>query len=144
LREELLRWGEPRAELRGVAPVLPSRAHYLTSDIDRDVAEARRRLDDTLEWAHEQGFDAAGRVGDDTPPLTAIEDELRRFAADELIISTHPPGRSHWLESGLVERAHEELDIPITHVIVDLGRQEVEIRPLDAERAARRTVGYER
>jgi hypothetical protein len=144
LREELLRRGEPRAELRVVAPVLPSRAHYLTSDIDRDVAEARRRLDDTLEWAHEQGFDAAGRVGDDTPPLTAIEDELRRFAADELIISTHPPGRSHWLESGLVERAHEELDIPITHVIVDLGRQEVEIRPLDAERAARRTVGYER
>ena len=57
---------------------------------------------------------------------------------------THPSGRSHWLETGLVERAHEELDIPITHVIVDLGRQEVEIRLLDAERAARRTVGYER
>jgi hypothetical protein len=144
LREELLRRGEPRAELRVVAPVLPSRSHYVTSDIDRDLAEARRRLDDTLEWAHEQGFDAAGRVGDDTPPLTAIEDELRRFAADELIVSTHPPGRSHWLETGLVERAHEELDIPITHVIVDLERQEVEIRPLDDEHAARTAVGYER
>jgi hypothetical protein len=144
LREELLRRGKPRAELRVVAPVLPSRSHYLTSDIDSELAEARRRLDSTLEWAHEQGFDAAGRVGDDTPPLTAIEDELRRFPADELVISTHPPGRSHWLETGLVERSREELEIPITHVVVDLERQEVEIAPGDAAEAARRAVGYER
>jgi GABA permease len=144
LREELLRRGEPRPELRVVAPVLPSRSHYITSDIDDELAEARRRLDKTLAWAHEQGFDAAGRVGDDTPPLTAIEDELRRFPADELVISTHPPGRSHWLETGLVERSREELEIPITHVVVDLERQEVEIAPGDAEEAARRAVGYER
>jgi GABA permease len=129
LRAELMRHGAQRAELRVVAPVLPSRSHYVTSDIDSELTSARHRLDDTLEWARRQGFDAAGRVGDDTPPLTAIEDELRRFAADELIISTHPPGRSNWLETGLVERAREELDIPITHVIVDLERQEVEIRP---------------
>jgi hypothetical protein len=127
LREELLRRGEPRPELRVVAPVLPSRSHYIASDIDDELAEARRRLDRTLEWAHAEGFDAAGRVGDDTPPLTAIEDELRRFAADELIISTHPPGRSNWLESGLVDQAREQLDIPITHVVVDLQREKVEI-----------------
>jgi hypothetical protein len=131
LREELLRRGEPRPELRVVAPVLPSRSHYIASDIDHELAQARLRLDRTLEWAHEQGFDAAGRVGDDTPPLTAIEDELRRFAADELIISTHPPGRSNWLESRLVEQARAQLDIPVTHVVVDLERQQVEIRAAD-------------
>ena len=144
LREELLRRGSTDAELRVVAPVLPSRSHYMTSDIDHELAEARRRLDATLEWAHEQGFDAAGRVGDDTPPLTAIEDELRRFPANEIVISTHPPVRSHWLESGLVEQAREQLDIPITHVVVDLERQEVAIQPRDAEQAARQAVGYER
>jgi len=127
LRDELLRRGEPRPELRVVAPVLPSRAHYIASDIDRELAEARRRLDQTLEWAHTEGFDAAGRVGDDTPPMTAIEDELRRFRADELIISTHPPGRSNWLESNLVDTARAQLDIPVSHVIVDLSRQHVEI-----------------
>jgi hypothetical protein len=136
LREELLRRSEPRPELRVVAPVLPSRSHYLTSDIDGDLAQARRRLDRTLEWAHDEGFDAAGRVGDDTPPLTAIEDELRRFAADELIISTHPPSRSNWLESGLVEQARAQLDIPVTHVIVDLERQHVDIRAAAAEKLA--------
>jgi hypothetical protein len=125
LRQELLRRGEPRAELRVVAPVLPTRAHYIASDIDGALAEARERLDTMLEWAHAEGFDAAGRVGDDTSPMTAIEDELRRFPADELIVSTHPPGRSNWLEGGLVERARHELEIPVSHVIVDLQRQHV-------------------
>lgn len=136
LRDELLGRGEPRPELRVVAPVLPSRSHYIASDIDRELAEARRRLDATLAWAHEQGFDAAGRVGGDTPPLTAIEDELRRFPADELVISTHPPGRSNWLESGLVEQAREQLDMPVSHVVVDLERQQVEIRGHQAGRAS--------
>jgi hypothetical protein len=36
-----------------------------------------------------------------------------------VIISTLPPGRSNWLEAGIVGRLREELDIPITHVIVD-------------------------
>jgi hypothetical protein len=39
------------------------------------------------------------------------------------LISTHPPQRSRWLESGLVERAREELEIPVTHVVVDLARR---------------------
>ena len=33
-----------------------------------------------------------------------MEDALRLFGADEIIISTHPEGRSHWLEKGIVER----------------------------------------
>ena len=44
-----------------------------------------------------------------------------------MIISTHPPERSHWLEAGVVERAREELDIPVTHVVVDLARKRVEV-----------------
>ena len=105
-----------------VVPVLCSRAHYLTSDIDREVAEAEARLDATLNWAHDQGFEAVGTVGD-ASPLIAIEDELHRFGADEVIISTHVPERSHWLEAGVVERAREELDIPVTHIVVDVMRQ---------------------
>jgi hypothetical protein len=124
LREELMRRGTSEVELRVVVPVLPSRAHYVASDIDRELAEARTRLEPALAWAAAQGFDVAGRVGD-TSPLVAIEDELRDGGVDELIISTHPAARSNWLESGLVERARAELDIPVTHVVVDLERQQV-------------------
>ena len=60
-----------------------------------------------------------GEVGDGDP-LQAIEDALRGFPADEIVLSTHPPGRSNWLERGLVENARERFDCPIAHVVVDL------------------------
>jgi hypothetical protein len=62
-------------------------------------------------------------VSADTP-LQAAADELRGFHADEVLVSTHPPDRSKWLESGLVERLRAELDVPVHHVVVDLARQQ--------------------
>jgi hypothetical protein len=121
LREEIVQRAPRTPEVRVVCPILPSRAHYLASDIDRELAEAQVRLDRTLAWAGEHDIDAMGRVSTD-PPLTAAADELRLFPADELIVSTHPPVRSRWLESGLVERLREELDIPVHHIVVDLER----------------------
>lgn len=35
------------------------------------------------------------------------------------------PGKSNWLETGIVERLREELEIPVTHVTVDLDRKSV-------------------
>ena len=121
LREEIMRRADQTPEIRVVCPILPSRAHLVTSDIDRELAEARTRLDQTLAWAGEHGIDATGCVSADTP-LMAAADELRRFPADEVIVSTHPKTRSRWLESGLVERLREELDIAVHHVVVDLER----------------------
>jgi alkanesulfonate monooxygenase SsuD/methylene tetrahydromethanopterin reductase-like flavin-dependent oxidoreductase (luciferase family) len=122
LRAELRRRARAGAELRLVAPILASRIHYFASDVDRELAEAHERLADALDWAREEGLDATGKVGDPSTALGAIEDELRLFGADEVIISTHPPGKSNWLETGIVERLREELDIPVTHLIVDLDR----------------------
>jgi hypothetical protein len=53
--------------------------------------------------------------------LDAIEDELRRFPADGVLICTYPPGASNWLETGIVNRLREEFDICVTHVIVGMG-----------------------
>jgi hypothetical protein len=75
-----------------------------------------------LTWLKSHDLAATGRVGDLTP-RQAIEDELRTFHADELLISTHPAKRSHWLEDGLLQQARDELDIPVAHVVVDLERQ---------------------
>ncbi len=110
------------AELRVVAPILASRAHYIASDIDEEREEAQERLAAALAWASLEGLNATGKVGDANAALGAIEDELRLFGADEVIISTHPRRKSNWLETGVVERLREELDIPVTHVIVDLER----------------------
>ena len=120
LKTEMLKRGGRRPELRIVVPVLCSRAHYLTSDIDREIAQARTRLEAALRWARRLEFEVTGAVGD-ANPLVAIEDELRRFGADELIVSTRTPRRSPWLEDGVVERARNELEIPVTHVVVDVS-----------------------
>jgi hypothetical protein len=124
LRSEILQGGRRPAELRVVCPILPTRAHLIASDIDRELADARKRLEGTLEWARVEGLEATGQASADTP-LAAAADELRRFRADEVIVSTHPPERSRWLESGLVERLQAELDIPVRHVVVDVARQTV-------------------
>jgi GABA permease len=126
LKAEILKRRGTAVELRIVVPVLCSRSHYVFTDIDNEIEQAQARLDATLRWAHDQGFEAVGTVGD-ASPLVAIEDELRRFGADELIISTHVPERSHWLESDVVERARAQLDIPVTHVVVDVERQAVAV-----------------
>jgi GABA permease len=68
------------------------------------------------------GLDAGGEIGDGDP-VQAIEDALRTFRPDELIVSTHPPGRSLWLERAVIERARERFDLPLTHVVVDLDAE---------------------
>ena len=122
LAAKLRHRGVHDTELRVVAPILVSRMHYLASDVDKELAEAHERLAAALEWAQAEGFEVSGKVGDPNAAMGAIEDELRVFAADEVVISTYPPGRSNWLETGIVKRLREELDIPVTHVIVDPDR----------------------
>jgi hypothetical protein len=120
LRAELARRARDGAEVRVVVPILPSRIHYVASDIDAELREARGRLEQALAWARTQGLDVTGRVGDPSVALGAIEDELRLSGADEVVISTLPRGRSNWLETGIVERLREDLEIPVTHTVVDL------------------------
>jgi GABA permease len=120
LRSELQdRTGGQRAKVLVVCPALNSPLRHWASDEDDARAAAQRRLDQSLESMRSVGLEVDGQIGDGDP-LQAIEDAIRTFRPDELIISTHPPGRSHWLERGVVERARERFEIPITHVVVDL------------------------
>jgi hypothetical protein len=103
-----------------VCPALNSPLRHWVSDEDQARAEAQARLDESLTSMRAVGLDAAGEIGDGDP-VQAIEDALRTFQPDELIISTHPAGRSHWLERGVVGKARERFDLPVTHVVVDLN-----------------------
>jgi len=103
-----------------VSPALNTRLRHLASDEDPARAQARERLDRSLAELERNGVQASGEVGDGDP-LQAIEDALRTFGADEIVISTHPEGRSNWLERGVVTNARERYTVPIHHVVVDLG-----------------------
>ncbi len=103
-----------------VCPALNSQVRTWASDEDGARAAAQQRLDASLAQLRTLGVQAHGEVGDGDP-LQAIEDALRTFGADEIVISTHPVGRSNWLEQDIVGNARERFDVPITHVVVDLG-----------------------
>ncbi|HEU4974197.1 MAG TPA: hypothetical protein VFT50_03855 [Baekduia sp.] len=116
LRDRIVADGEP-VEVDVLAPVLVSRLHLAVTDVDHELEEARARLDRSMAWAREQGLTARGRIGDPSA-TTALEDELRDFGADEVIVVTHPRDRETWQEHGELERLRAELDVPVEHVVV--------------------------
>jgi uncharacterized membrane protein len=110
-----------RSEVMVVTPALAaSRASHWASDIDEAIELARQRMELSLIEIRQLGLKAKGEIGDSDPNM-AIEDALRVFPADEIVISTHPPDRSRWLEHGVVDKAREQIELPITHVVVDLA-----------------------
>ncbi len=117
LRERILEQDDGDVLVDVLAPVLTSRVHYAVSDTDREFADARDRLERSLAWAREQGIAVRGTLGDPSP-TTAIQDELRRFGADEVIVVTHPSASQTWQERGELERLQRELDMPVMHVVV--------------------------
>jgi GABA permease len=116
-----------QTRFRVVCPALNSRLKTYTSDEDPAREAAQQRLDVTLARLASVGIEASGEVGDGDP-LVALDDAVRTFGPNEIVISTHPPGRSNWLEKGVVDSVRARWDIPVTHVVVDL----------DAEAAAAR------
>lgn len=132
LRDELVRRASGRrSEVLVVAPALNSVIRHWASDEDGARDAARERVRDSVGRLAAAGLDVRGDIGD-SEPLQAIEDALRTFGADEIVISTHPEGRSHWLEQGLVEEARTRFSCPITHVVVDLAAEREEVRPQPA------------
>jgi hypothetical protein len=103
-----------------ISPALVgSRAERWASDIDEGLDLARERMARSVTALRGVGVEVRAEVGDPDPNM-AIEDALRTFPADEIVISTLPLGESRWLEHDVVERTRREVNLPMTHVVVDL------------------------
>ena len=110
-----------REEVLVVCPALNSRVRTWASDEDSARAAAQERLDSSLGVLAGDGINARGVVGDGDP-VQAVEDAIVTFTPDEIVVSTHPEGRSNWLEHGVVEAIQARYDVPVWHVVVDLER----------------------
>jgi hypothetical protein len=82
----------------------------------RGLARAQERLDLGLPPCGRRGIIARGEIGD-ADPLLAIEDALAGCPAHEVVIAILPPGRSNWIERGLVEKATARFGIPVAHLV---------------------------
>jgi hypothetical protein len=112
------RVGDRRTEVLVVAPALVSGFHYLDSDVDAAREPPQARLDETVGAFRLAVIAARGEIGSESP-LEAIADALAVFPADEIVVATPPPERSNWLERGVVGRARELYEQPVTHLVVE-------------------------
>jgi hypothetical protein len=97
------------AEVMVIAPAVERTAfRHALGDVDSATREAKQRLQASLEQLEQGGIHALGEVGD-SDPVTAAQDALREFLADEVLIVAHAGSEARWFENGLFERAQEEL-----------------------------------
>ena len=107
------------SRVRVVCPALNSRLRHWCSDDAAARARAGERLDASLIALWSEGVAADGEIGD-SDPVVALQDGLARYRPNEVIVSTHPPGRSNWLEKGVVEKARAvAAPLPVFHVVAD-------------------------
>jgi hypothetical protein len=118
LGKELAAGDASEVQLDVLAPILASRSHFWASDVDDEREQARVRLEASLAWATDQGFAAKGEVAD-PDPLVAVEDELRDFGADEIVIVMAARERKSWLANRMLGHLARELDVPVREIVVD-------------------------
>ena len=102
LRQALGSGGDPAdAEVMVVAPALADNAiKFWMSDADKAIARAEEVRRATVERLGDEGVPATGDTGE-ADPYTAIEDALKTFDADRIVLFTH---------GGEARRYREDLD----------------------------------
>jgi hypothetical protein len=111
---------EEASEIAVVSPVLPSRLDWLTNATDKLKSEADERLRAVIGQIADDETEVRGAVGSDDP-LVAIDDAVRGFAPDHLLIGLRREDRAGWQERGLLDQLQGRYAIPITVFEVPAG-----------------------
>jgi hypothetical protein len=91
---------------------------WLASDEDQARREAADRAAGVSEAVAPEPGAVKAEVGD-SDPVQAIEDALRTFSADELLLVTRPEEDASWLEEGAAGEALARFSLPVTHLVVE-------------------------
>lgn len=107
-----------RTEVLVVAPALHESAlRFWLSDADEAIAKAERVSSETVERLGEAGVPASGDTGE-SDPMEAIEDALRSFAADRIVVFTHPESDQRYREGVCVADIEQRFGLPVDHASV--------------------------
>jgi len=105
-----------------VCPARASQVDHWTSAVDGAHAQAQRYLGESLARLRDAGIEAQGEIGDEDP-LRAIEDALRTFGADSILIGTPPEGLEDSSVRDVVAGARARFALPITRVVINAPAQ---------------------
>ncbi len=119
LRDQLReRTGGAAAEIRIVAPAADvSPLEWLSNDEDEARAEAQRVADEAAGAVEGDARVVEAGVGD-SDPVKAIEDALREWPADEVLVVTPRGEEANWLERGAGAQADDRFGVPVSHLAV--------------------------
>jgi hypothetical protein len=112
---ELIRGAE---EISVVTPMLPTRFEWLASATDKRREQADARLRTVLGHLEAVGNVARSQVGADDP-LLAIEDAIRDFDPDHLLIALRPTDQADWQERGLLDEVKRRFELPTTSFVIE-------------------------
>ena len=104
------------AEVLVISPATNrSKFAFWMSDSDEAIAEAEHAQEESVERLEEEGVDAAGDTGD-SEPAVAIEDALATFAADRIVLVSHPGSDRDYREDEGLADAESRFGVPVTHL----------------------------
>ena len=123
--------GRPTKTMVVVPALAGSRFEQATGAVDDAIAHADEQREPAAEEAKEAGAQLVTepRIGD-SDPILAIEDALREFPAEEILIVTRPAEDAAWMEEDLFDRARKRFSQPIAHFVLDTASDAV----VDADR----------
>jgi hypothetical protein len=121
LRECLRGHAGSDADVRVVAPASDlSPLQWLANDEDEARGEAAEIAGETERAARPEAARVETEIGD-SDPVQAIEDALRRFPAEEILVVTRRGEEANWLEEDAAEAASERFGVPVTQLVVGSG-----------------------
>lgn len=98
-----------------VSPVTASPVRRWVSDVDGARKEATLLVDATIEKLRAASIAADGTLGDEDP-VRAIEDALRTFGGDEIVVAAPRDATG----DTVVARVRERFALPVTHVMAQM------------------------
>lgn len=109
--------GDDVTAVRVIAPAAKvSRLDWLTNAEDDARAEARDSADTAAEAIGDGPSIEIDRASHDSDAVQAVEDALRTFDADEIVVLTGAEDDSGWLEQATVAAAFSHLELPVRHL----------------------------
>jgi hypothetical protein len=119
LRSRLRETAGEGAEIKVVAPASHvSPLQWLATDEDKARGEAEAVAREAAQAVEPEAERVEVEVGD-SDPVQAIEDALRTFPAEEIVLVIRSDDEAGWLEKDADAEVSERFGIPLTRLVVD-------------------------
>jgi hypothetical protein len=105
-------------EVLVVAPALAENAlRFWLSDADEAIGRAEQVRRQTVEELGRAGVTATGDTGE-SDPSEAVQDALRTFPADRIVLFTHPESDQRYREDVDAGELQQRFGLPVDHATV--------------------------